>query len=384
MNIGVLGTYVTKFGELWGVSLEDLLRESAFGAIEKSGLKPSHVDAIYTGNMLSGALGGQENVGSFVANALSLFVPSVRVEAACASGGIAVHTAIQSLLSGTHKTVLVIGAEKMTDHLQDEVSTTLTGAGGEHERQSGATFAGLYALLARSYMDTFHVSSKELAGVSVKNHFHGTKNPNAQFRYLLTADDVLKSTKIADPLHLLDCSPISDGAAAIILTTDENLLKMQKKVVSIIASEVATDSLEITQRSSLVSLPVTIHAAQNAYKKTGLTVSDIAVAEVHDCFSIAEVLAVEDLGFSKKGKGAADISKKKYTLGVGKQIINPSGGLKACGHPVGATGVKQIVEITTQLRGEAGDRQVVDAKIGLAQNVAGSGSTAVIHILKRL
>ncbi len=384
MNIGIVGTFVSKFGELWEKSLEDLLIESTQGVIENAQIQPKAIDAIYIGNMLSGALGNQDNVGSFVADSLSLFVPSIRVEAACASGGIAVHTAIQALLAGTYKTVLVLGAEKMTDHLQDEVSTVLMGAGGENERLSGTTFAGLYALLARYYMEQYGVSSEDLAAVSVNNHYHGSLNPKAQFRSPITVEDVMKSTNIADPLHLLDCSPISDGAAAVLLTTDEALLKKRKKRVNIIASEIATDTLEILDRKSLTSLSATVVAAEKAYKKTGLGPQDIDVAEVHDCFSIAQVLAIEDLGFSKRGRAVFDTMQKKYTVGVGKQVINSSGGLKACGHPVGATGVKQIVELVTQLREEAGDRQVVNANIGLAQNVAGSGSTAVIHIVKKL
>jgi acetyl-CoA C-acetyltransferase len=384
MKVGVVGTFVSKFGELWGKSLGDLLLESAQGALENAKISPKDIDAIYVGNMLSGSLGNQENVGSYTADSLSLFIPSVRVEAACASGGIAIHTSMQALQAGTYKTVLVIGAEKMTDHLQDEVSTVLMGAGGEKERISGTTFAGLYALLAKVYMETYGVSSKDLAAVSVQNHFHGSFNPKAQFRSPITIDDVLKSTQIADPLHLLDCSPISDGAAAVVLTTDEKLLKKQKKIVAITASEVATDTLQITERKTLTSLSATVTAAHNAYKKTGLTPKDINVAEVHDCFSIAQVLAIEDLGFSKRGKALSDIAKKKYMIGKGKQIINPSGGLKACGHPVGATGVKQLVELTVQLQGNAEKRQVEGAKIGLAQNVAGTGSTAVIHIVQTI
>ncbi|MDE2589552.1 MAG: thiolase domain-containing protein, partial [Patescibacteria group bacterium] len=198
----------------------------------------------------------------------------------------------------------------------------------------------------------------------------------------ITVEHVIKSARIADPLKLLDCSPISDGAAAVVITSDTNPKSIHKKPIEILASEVATDSLNLCDRESFVSLASVVKASKNAYKKTGLKPTDINVAEIHDCFSIAEAVAVEDLGFSERGMGAKDIAKGKFTLGKGKIIANPSGGLKACGHPVGATGIKQIVEIKEQLRGTAGKRQVVDAKVGLAHNVGGSGATAVIHILK--
>lgn len=384
MKIGILGTSVSQFGELWDKSLQDLAVKVGQEAVERSQLTLQNIDALYVGNMLAGILESQENFGAFVADALSLFVPTVRVEAACASGGLAVHSAAQALSAGTYKTVLVLGVEKMTDHMQDEVSTSLMSAGGAKERFSGITFAGLYALLARVYMEQYKVGREDLAMVSVKNHYHATFNSQAQFRSQITVADVLKSTKVADPLHLFDCSPISDGAAAVVLTTDEKLLKKQKKSVYVVASEVDTDTLAVSDRDSLTSLKSAVKAAARAYKKAGVKPSSIDVLEVHDCFSIAEILAVEDLGLSKKGKGASDIAKQKYTLGVGRQIVNPSGGLKACGHPIGATGVKQIAEITTQLRLEAGMRQVKNARIGLTHNVAGSGSTTVIHILKRI
>ena len=378
MKINVIGAATTEFGELWKVSPRDLAKRAMLGALKDCGMKPEDVDALYVGNMLAGILGNQTNIGSLFAEELGVSVPAVRVEAACASGGLALNNGINSILARVYKTVLVLGIEKMTDSSQDEVTTGLMAAGSDEERQAGATFPGIYALMAQAYMEKYNVSQEHLASVSVKNHYHGSLNEKAQFRRTITIEDVMKSGMIADPLKLLDCSPISDGASAIVISSVVN----KRKPVYITASEVVTDTLALHDRKSFTSLSSVVTASQKAYKKAGVTAKDIDVAEIHDCFSIAEAIAVEDLGFSKKGEGARDISKGKMTLGKGKIITNPSGGLKACGHPVGATGIKQIVEITQQLQGVAGDRQVKGAKIGLTHNVGGSGTIAVVHILK--
>ncbi|HEX8965621.1 MAG TPA: thiolase domain-containing protein [Patescibacteria group bacterium] len=381
MKIQILGTATTKFGELWGISPRTMAREAIQNAVKASGLKPADIDAIFVGNMLSGILGNQANLGSLVTEELGEFKPSLRVEGACASGGLALNTAINSLLAGQYKTVLVVGLEKMTDHNSDDVTTGLMAAGSDEERIAGATFPGLYALMARAYMQKYGITEELLASVSVKNHYHGTFNPNAQFQMTITVQDVLKSSKVADPLKLLDCSPISDGAAAIVISSAQST-KFVKAPVYITASEVATDTLSFYERASFTSLAAVVKASEKAYKKAGITPDKVDVAEIHDCFSIAEVVATEDLGFSKRGQAAIDIANEKFTLGKGKLITNSSGGLKACGHPVGATGIKQIVEITEQLRGEAGKRQVKNAKIGLAHNVGGTGTVAAIHILQ--
>jgi acetyl-CoA C-acetyltransferase len=380
MKINILGTATTKFGELWDVSPRELAREAMTDALKASGLKPSQIDALFVGNMLSGILGNQTNLASLIVEELGVQVPAFRIEGACASGGLALHNAINSLNAGKYKTVLVLGLEKMTDHSQDEITSALSAAGSDEERMAGATFPGIYALMAQAYMQEYNVDEETLAAVSVKNHYHGSFNPKAQFQSLITVADVMKSPKVADPLKLLDCSPVSDGASAVVITSDISL--KAKKPVSIIASEVATDTLALYNRKSFTSLSAVVNASQKAYWATGLKPTDIDVAEIHDCFSISEAIAVEDLGFSKKGEGAKDIAQEKMTLFKGKIICNPSGGLKACGHPVGATGIKQIVEITEQLRGTAGKRQVKGAKIGLTHNVGGSGAVAAIHILK--
>ena len=368
MHIYVTGAATTQFGELWGVSPRSLARGSVLSALKDADTEPKTVQALFVGNMLSGMLGGQEHLGAFFAEELGFSVPAFKVEGACASGGLAMHNAVNSLLSGQYETVVVLGIEKMTDHKPEDVATALMGAGSEEERSAGATFPGLYAILARIHMREFGTTEEQMAAVAVKNHYHASLNPNAQFHNILTVEQVMRSSRVADPLKLLDCSPISDGAAAVVLTT-----RKMKRSIEIASSVVATDTLGLAQRKSLTELAATRMASDKAYKIAGVQAADIDVAEVHDCFTIAQILAMEDLGFCKKGESA----KKIHT------VINPSGGLKGCGHPVGATGIKQVVEIVEQLRGKAGDRQVTGAHIGLAHNVGGSGATAVVHILKK-
>ena len=380
MKIQILGAATTKFGELWNVSPRELAHEAIHKALSRANKQPKEVDALFVGNMLAGILGKQANLGSFFVEELGIHVPAFHVEAACASGGLALHTAINSILAGQYKTVVVLGVEKMTDYPQDDVTAGLMAAGSDEERHAGATFPGIYALMAQAYMQKYQISEELLASVPVKNHYHGSFNAKAQFQSPLTIADVMRSTKIAEPLKLLDCSPVSDGAAAVVITKEETKLKGQSVFIS--ASEVATDTLALHDRSSFTSLTSVVTAAKKAYSKVGIKPQDVDVAEIHDCFSIAEVIATEDLGFSQRGKGAKDISDGKMTLFKGKMITNPSGGLKACGHPVGATGIKQIVEIFDQLQGTANKRQVENAKIGLTHNVGGSGAIAVIHILQ--
>ena len=383
MKVAVLGTGTTKFGELWEVSPRTLVREAVHEALIDAQLDMKEIEAVYIGNMLSGILGGQENLGALFAEELGLSVAAFKIEGACASGGLAVHNAVNSILAKTYKTVLVVGVEKMTDHNPAEVAQALMAAGHDEERASGITFPGLYAILAKAYMEKYQATEKELAAVAVKNHYHASFNLKAQFPFEITLEQVLASSSIAEPLKLLDCSPVSDGASAIILS-QEWPGKRHKPLAYITASAVATDSLGLAGRRSLTSLGAVVSAAQKAYQIAKINPEKIDVAEVHDCFTIAEILACEDLGIFKRGQAAKEIALGKTKLGQGKPVINPSGGLKACGHPVGATGVKQVAEIADQLAGKAGSRQVKKAKIGLTHNVGGSGAVAVIHLLESL
>ncbi len=380
MKVSVIGGATTKFGELWSVSPRALAHEAISGALKDAEIDAGRIQALFVGNMLSGMLGGQEHLGAFFAEELGFSrAAAIKIEGACASGGLAIHSAVNGILSGQYETVAVLGVEKMTDHKPEDVATALMGAGSSQERASGCTFPGLYAILARVYMQEFGTTQEDMAAVAVKNHYHASLNPNAQFHRPITIEAVLKSHKVADPLKLLDCSPISDGAAALILST-----KHQAPSIKIIASAVATDTLGLAERNNLTQLQATKEAATRAYKQAGIEAKDVDVAEVHDCFTIAEILALEDLGITKKGDAAARLRRGEFTLGSAKRVVvNPSGGLKGCGHPIGATGVKQVVELVEQLRGEAGKRQVKNARVGLAHNVGGSGATAVVHILKK-
>ncbi len=402
MNTVIVGAATTKFGELWDISPRTLARRALGNALNDAGLTADMIDALFVGNMLSGMLGGQEHLGAFFAEELGVDAPAIKVEGACASGALALHTAVMSVLSGQYETVAVLGVEKMSDHKPEDVARALMGAGSEEERRAGASFPALYALLARAHMQAYGTTEKELASVAVKNHYHARLNPNAQFRSRITVDQVLKSPCVADPLRLLMCSPISDGAAAVIIANDKSAVRSGRqqtknnKRINIAASAVVTDSLGLSGRASLTELRATQQAARQAYKQAGVEPKDIDVAEVHDCFTIAEILAMEDLGFYEKGSAAGAIARGETALndsGTRKEsanhplrkrlVVNPSGGLKGCGHPVGATGVKQVVELVDQLLGRAGDRQVNGATVGLAHNVGGSGATAVIHILKK-
>ena len=371
--ITISGAYQTKFGELWDKSLEDLILEAGAGALADARLNKNKIDLVIVANMLA----EQNHLGAIAVQLLGFYhTPAFRVEAACASGGIALHQAITAIKAGEAQTVLVIGAEKMTDKSNGEIAQALMGAASSQERQAGLTFVGLYALMARAYFEKFGATKNDLAYVAIKNHRHASRNPKAQYPFPVELETVLKSSCVASPLHLFDCSPITDGAAAIVVSNQSN-------EVEVVASAVATDSVSLTERELLTELKATKLAAQKAYKQAGIGATDIDLAEVHDCFSIAEIMAIEDLGFCAKGAGAKKIKAGEFDHD-GRLPVNLSGGLKACGHPVGATGIKQIVELVTQLKGEAGQRQIKKAQIGLAHNVGGSGATAAVHILKKI
>jgi acetyl-CoA C-acetyltransferase len=381
VKVGVAGIYQTKFGELWQDSLADLLGEAAQGAIKDSSIRVNQIETVFIANMLSDQLANQSHLGALLAEQLGIQAPVTRVEAACASGGVAIRKAVMMIEAGLHEAVLVVGAEKMTDAATPVVGASLMAAAGEEETATGLNFVGLYALMAQAYLQEFKATEKDLALVAVKNHYHASLNGKAHFPYEISQEQVLASPKIADPLKLLDCSPISDGAAAVVLVSEKRLKKLGKKPVFIVGSGQASDSLGLKERQKLISLQASKMAAKEAYHRASLGAKEVDLVEAHDCFTIAEILALEDLGFYKKGEGHIAQQNGEVKLG-GKRPVNLSGGLKACGHPVGATGVKQIVEISQQLRNEAGKKQVKGARVGLAHNVGGTGGTAVVHILK--
>ena len=377
MKVTVAGCGITKFGELWNKSLLDLAQEAAQSALKDAKVDPEKIDAVFVGNMLASALHGQNHLGPTVTSLLNLNCPAYSVESACASGGIATNLAYQTLISKKYQNVLVLGVEKMTDSPNSQVALGLMGAASEEERRAGLTFPGLYALLTNVHMQKYKTTRKQLSAVAVKNHHNGKLNPIAQYQSEISLEKAMASQEIASPLNLFDCSPISDGAAAVVLSAQSDSTSQ----VTITASETATDHVAISQRNSQTELLATKIAGRKAYKEANINPAKINLAEVHDCFTIAEIMAIEDLGFCEKGQGGK-FTEKGATALSGKIPVNTSGGLKACGHPVGATGVKQIIEITHQLQQKANKRQIKGAKVGLAHNVGGSGATAVVHILQ--
>lgn len=380
--ISIIGYYTTRFGELWDRSLFDLVEEAIFGVLKGSNIEKRQIDAIFFANMVAGILENNLHSSSKIAEILQMKIPVFRVESACASGGIAFHLAKSYIEAAKAKTVLILGAEKMTDFSPEENVAALLAATSGEEQEVGLTFPGLYAMMAQYYLEKYHYGEENLAYVSVKNHFHGSLNEKAQFKKKITVEEVLKSFYVAHPLKVLDSSPISDGASSLILTADKALIKKTKHQVSVLASEVATDTISLKERRQLDGILATKIAMEKALIQAQVKRKEIAVAEVHDCFSIAEILAMEDLGFWPKGRGGEKVKELSTMLGSGGDlIVNTSGGLKAAGHPVGATGVKQIGEIFLQLTGQAENRQVKNVHYGLSHNVGGSGGTAVVTIL---
>ena len=377
MKVYIKGGYQTKFGELWDKSLEDLIFESVKFALKDANFDIKNVEVIYIGNMLASQIYNQNHLNSLVSEIFNINIPIIRVESACASGSVAVNQAYTVLKSNLYKNALVIGVEKMTDIPSKKISRFLMSAASSSERLSGITFAGLYALIASKYFSDYKITSRQLADVSIKNHFHASLNEKSQFPFKITLDKYNNSPIIASPLNLFDCSPISDGACTILLSTEK-----QKNSVEIVASKVATDSISLDKRENICEFKSTKIAALNSFKEAGIERKDVDLLEVHDCFTIAEIIALEDLGFYKKGEGYRS-SKEKDSYYYGKLPVNTSGGLKACGHPVAATGVKQVLELFNQINGRCSARQVKNAKVGLAQNIGGTGGTAVVNILKK-
>ncbi|UCD76687.1 MAG: thiolase domain-containing protein [Phycisphaerales bacterium] len=382
-DVAVIGVGMQKWGELWETSARDIFVESALLAMDDAGVDT--LDAMYVGCMTPGLFAAQEHLGSVMADYLGQGgIPATRVESACASGGLAFRSAYLAVASGMHDVVLAGGVEKMTDISGGEATFALaTAADMQWEGVSGVTFPGLYAMMAVAHMDRYGTTREQLAAVAVKNHRNGSRNPRAQFPMEITAEAVINSVKVADPLNILDCSPITDGAAAVIVVPADMVGRAGKPGVKVTGSGHATDTIALHDRDDFASMRAVAQSAERAYAMAGRTAKDIDFAEVHDCFTIAEIIVSEDLGLVEKGKGGPAAEAGETALD-GRIPINPSGGLKSKGHPVGATGIAQVVEITEQLRGEAGPRQVKDARIGLAQNMGGSGGSSLVHILEAM
>jgi len=377
-DVAVIGIGITKFGELWWQNLRELYVEAALKAMKDAGV--DHIDSMYVGCMTSGLFCAQEHLGSLMADYLGVNVPAYRVESACASGGLAFRLGFIEVASGMSDIVLVGGVEKMLTGA-DATFALASAADQEYEAFHGNTFPGLYAMIAKAHMEKYGTTRQQMAAVAVKNHENGSKNPNAQFPIKITMDTVLNATPVADPLGLMDCSPVTDGAAAVILCPADQAKKYTDTLIKVVGSGAATSTIALHQREDITFLDAVYNAGKRAYEMAGLKPGEIDFAEVHDCFTIAEICCIEALGFCEKGKGGP-FSEAGNTALDGKMPINTSGGLKSKGHPVGATGVAQIVELVEQLRGNAGERQLKSPKRGLAQNMGGSGGSSVVHILE--
>jgi acetyl-CoA C-acetyltransferase len=383
-KVAVIGVGMTRFGELWNSSLRSLTIEAGIKALSDAGVSGERVDALYTGCMSGDMFVKQGHIASLIADYGGLLpVPSTRVESACASGGLALRQGLMAIASGFANIVVVGGVEKMTDAMGSQTTGYLASAADqEWESFNGATFPSLYALMARRHMYEYGTTEEQLSLVAVKNHHNGSLNPNAHFQFEVSLERVMNSTLVADPLRLFHCSPVSDGAACVVLASEEKAKEISDDPIWIIGSGQASGAIGIYDRDDICTIDATVNAGKSAYKMAGITPKDIDFAEVHDCFTIAEIMDIEDLGFFKKGEGRKAVEEGITSLD-GELPINSSGGLKAKGHPVGATGVAQVVEAVTQLRGKAGKRQIKDAEIGLTQNIGGSGGTAVVHIFSR-
>jgi acetyl-CoA C-acetyltransferase len=380
-DIVVVGAAETKFGKLEG-SFRDIAVEAAAAAMADAGIERGDVEAMYLGTFSPGTFVHQEHPAPLVASMLGLaHVPTTRTENACASGSTAFLQALMAVGSGMYDTVLVVGAEKMTATPIEETTQILAEAADwESETLAGATFPSLFALMARRHMFEFGTSRAHLSAVAIKNHHNAFRNPYAQFHKEITEDDIARSAMIADPLTLYDCSPVTDGAAAVVVTTAEHAHDLPGREIKVLGFGQASDSLSLFRREEMSCLVAARKASQRAYQMAGIEPKDVSFAEVHDCFTIAEIVATEDLGFFERGQGGPAALAGETAL-TGRIPVNPSGGLKGKGHPVGATGVSQIVESTFQLRGTAGDRQVREPRIGLTHNVGGSGATCVVTVL---
>lgn len=365
-----------------GKSLTDLFVGAAARAVEDAGV--DKVDSMYVGNMMSGFLQHQEHLGALMATAMGREgIPTYKVEGACASGGVAANAGVKAVLSGLEQIVLVGAVEKMSEYTTPEVTTGLMMAEDRARvAATGITFVGLNAMIARQYMHKYKISHEAIAEFPVLCHENALDNPNAQFHKRISVEDVMKSPLVADPLRLFDCSGIGDGAAAVVLAPMERAKEFTDSPVRVASSAVATDALSLYQRPDITKFEASKRAGAQAYQTAGLRPSDVDLLEIHDAFSVLGIMGLEDLGFASKGSGS-QLLKNGICARDGRLPTNTFGGLKARGHPVGASGVYQIAELTLQLSNRAGKCQVPKANVALSQSVGGIGSTVAVHILQR-
>ncbi len=376
--VAILGIGQTKIDEHWDKSLKELAGEAAFAALNDAGIQ--RADALFVGNMLSPIISSQNQLGTHVADWIGMWgAEATKIEAACASGAAAFRAGLMAVASGDVESALVVGVEKMTDKAGHDVTSALaTAADADYEGEQGVSFVGLNALVMRRYMHEYGWKHADFAPFSINAHANAMHNPNARLHQKITLEQFEKSSMVATPINLMDASPIGDGAAAAILVPAEKL--MGRKIV-VAGSASVTDTIAVHARRDPLFLSAAYASAKQAYAQAGVSTEDIDVFELHDAFSIMSALSLEACGFAERGQGPR-LGLDNEINPKGRVPVCTRGGLKARGHPVGATGMYQIVEVVQQLRGECGETQIADAKIGMAQNIGGSGATILTHVLR--
>ena len=381
-DVSIIGIGQTPVGEHWEKSLRHLAYDAIRAAMQDAGVE--RADALYVGNMLSGEISGQSHLGPLIADFAGLRgIEAIKVEGACGSGAAAVRMGYLAVASGLQDIVICAAVEKMTDDVGGRLTSGLAqAADADYEVVHGISFVALNALLMRRYMYVYDVAHEDFAGFSINAHANAVGNPNAMFRRAISEEAFKKAGMVADPINLLDSSPMADGAAAVILCPTEQAREFTETAVRIAGSAMATDSLSVHDRHDPLWLQAAQGSAERAYRQAGVRPADIDLFELHDAFSIMAALSLEATGLAERGKGW-QLAVNGDIRPDGRIPVCTMGGLKARGHPVGATGIYQIVEATQQLRGEAGDCQIPNARLAMAQNIGGSGATIVTHILER-
>jgi acetyl-CoA C-acetyltransferase len=382
-DVSIIGIGQTSVGEHWDKGLRHLAYEALAKAMDDANVE--RADALYVGNMLSGEVSGQAHLGALVADFAGLRgIEAVKVEAACASAAAAFRQAYIGVASGLQDIVIAVGVEKMTDDVGSRITAGLAGAAdADYEVIHGVSFVALNALIMQRYLYEYKVTRGDFAGFAINAHANGVRNPNAMFHSPISREDFMRSEVIADPISLLDASGMADGAAAVVLCPTEQAREFGDNAILIRGSAVATDALSIHDRRDPLWLQAAEDSAQRAYRQAGISPQEIDFFELHDAFTIMAALSLEASGFAKRGRGTWLARDGEIAL-EGRIPIATQGGLKARGHPVGATGLYQIVEAVQQLRGQAGENQIRNARLGMTQNIGGSGATIITHILERM
>jgi acetyl-CoA C-acetyltransferase len=381
--VAIVGAGKTPFGVLADQDVLSLSLTACRQALADASVNPPDLEAFYLGNFASPGFTGQNHLAPFVSSSLGApGIPATRFEAACASSGSAFFHAWSAVAAGIYDLVLVCGVEKMTSQSTPRVTEILAGAGDlTGEVRAGATFPALFAMIARRHMHVYGTTREHLAHVAVKNHAHGALNPEAHLRKRITLEQALAGRPVCDPLTIYDCSLVSDGAAAVVLAPLEHAARYSPRPLRVRGIAQTSDYLGLDRKEDITTFPAVAAAGRKAFEMAGVTAHDIDMAELHDCFTIAEIIALEDLGLCERGGGGPFSASGATALG-GAIPVNTSGGLKSKGHPVGATGVAQLCELATQLRGQGAERQVMNASLALAENLGGSGATCVVTILE--